>query len=259
MSEIDVQAKLLEALQARWQRKDGTPNLGGRHVLKWDTSQVKLKLVTIDYMDLQPHLGTVVLRENTISNDSPATVTKGFDYSKEVTDTFAWHITGGLKVGGGAKATVGLPLVGEGEINTSVELSVEGGSVTTHSETVTWKDSTSVEVPPYTDIHVRATISTGTVSDVSFKGHVIAYGNVGAYVHYGTDDYTWMWGDLDTGHGWSGESNSSLKKLPLDPADREFTLEGLFSGTVGYSANITTSPITPSVGATPSPHGSVAS
>jgi hypothetical protein len=94
----------------------------------------------------------VLIREETIRNTSDGTIKRSFDYSKQTTDTYEWNVTAGLKLTAGAKASVGLPLVGEGEISTSVELSLEAGARSEHTDTVT---------------------------DVRFTANAVAFGQVG--------------------------------------------------------------------------------
>jgi len=242
--ETDVNNALLDALKNRWRGADGSPNVGGYTPVQFDTSKVQLRLLTIDYPDLQKQLvkQPEILREETIKNDSGATLHHTFDYSKEMTDAYEWHIIGGLKLTAGAKATVGLPLVGEGEVSTSVELSIEGGSTTTHSETVAWKDSGTIEVPPHTNVLARALLSTGHVANVGFTANLYAFGQVGCLIQTGSEQTTWEWADLDAG-GWYNPAFKRLSKLPLEPKDREFTIEGTFTGTVGFFVAITAGPL----------------
>ncbi len=256
MREIDANNALQEALKKRWRLADGTPNVGGYYPVQFDTSKVQLRLLTIEYPDLQKRLvkKPEILREDTITNNSGATLTHTFDYSKEKTDAYEWHVTGGLKLTAGAKATVGLPLVGEGEVSTSVELSIEGGSTTTHSETVAWKDSGTIEVPPHTSVLAQAVLASADVANVPFTANMYAFGQVGCLIRTGTDQTTWEWADLDAG-GWYNPNFQRLSKLPLDPKDREFTIEGTFSGSVGFYVAITAGPVEPqAVGAGATAH-----
>jgi len=54
-----------------------------------------------------------------------------------------------------------------------------------------------------------------------------------------------MWCNLDTGAGWYTEGKAELNKLQLHPADRQFTVDGTFSGAVGFHVSAITSPIGP--------------
>lgn len=239
MADTDVNAALLATLKNKW------PSIGGLSYDQFDTSKVKLKLLTIEYPDLQSKLvkQPTVIGHVTIDNTSGATITRDFTYSHTSTDTYEWHVTGGVKVTAGASATVTLPLVGEGEANTSVELNVEGGSATTTEETETWESSESITVPPNASVDAQAVLSMGRVTGTPFKAHMYAYGQVGVHVQYGTNAWEWEWADLDTG-GWTGAANNPVKKLPLDPQDREFVIEGTFDGSVGLIVVVTAKPVT---------------
>jgi hypothetical protein len=183
-----------------------------------------------------------VIGETTIDNDSGATIRRHFTYTHTSTDTYEWHVTGGVKVTAGASAKVTLPLVGEGEANTSVELNVEGGSNTSTEETETWDAGEEIEVPPQTTVDAKALLSIGQVTGTPFKAHMYAYGQVGVHVQYGTNAWTWEWADLDTG-GWWGAANNPVTKPPLDPQDRQFVVERTFDGTVGLIVVVTARPL----------------
>ena len=246
MNEIDVNAHLLDALKKRWRLADGTPNIGGYLPEQFDTSKVQLRVVNINYVDLQKFLvkKPIVLREETIANSSGATITHTFSFSKQTTDSFQWNIKAGLKLQAGAKAKAGLPIVGEAEVSTSVTLSFEGGYVNTHSQTNNWNDSVQIQVPAHTSVQTQALLSTGDVSKVPFKACLHAVGLVGCLYQRDSRPAVWHWADLDTGTGWVDPNFQKLKKLPLDPADREFIVDGEFSGSVGFNVIITSSPVT---------------
>jgi hypothetical protein len=81
------------------------------------------------------------------------------------------------------------------------------------------------------------------VSKLPFTAHVLAFGKVGCLYQQSTNVQDWMWADLDTGDGWHTPNFGKLSKLPLDDSDRQFTVEGEFSGSVGFNAAISTSPL----------------
>lgn len=249
MNETDVNEHLLAALRKRWTDSSGRLEIGGLDVKEFDTSRVVLKVLKTDYGDIQKATVTtpIVVREEPINNLSDSTVKATFDYSKETTDEYQWHVTGGLKLIGGAKAKVGLPLIGEGEVSASVELSFEAGATKTHSERVMWKHSQEIDVPPHTSVLARAVLANVTFDDVPFKVQVRAFGRVGCLQLWGSPDsnnWVWGWADLDAG-GWHDVGHRLVKKLPLDPVDREFTLEGVVSGAVGLHVSITVNNVKP--------------
>jgi hypothetical protein len=249
MNDIDVNGALLDALKKRWRTPDGKPNVGGYTPLQFDTSKVKLQMVRIDYIDLQKYLvkKPEILREETITNTSKATVTHTFNYSKATTDSYTWHITSGVKLTAGATAKVGLPLVGEGEASTSVELSFEAGYEKTQDVTVSWNDQVEVEVPPKASVQTQAILSTGTVSNVPFKAYMHAFGQVGCLIQADSIHQRWEWAELDTGIGWQDPGYAKLKQLPLDPAEREFIVDGVFNGSVGFDVIISANPVDPKI------------
>lgn len=246
MNEVDVDKKLQDALTGdRWRMKqNGDPNIGGYLWDKWDTSGTYLKLLHIDYGDMQAALRQdfKLLREDQITNHTAATITKGFNFSKTTQDTFQWHVTAGLKIGAGAKAKVGLPLVGEGEATASVEVSVQGGTQTTHTDSVTWTDTVTIQVPPHTDVVAKARLLEGTVSDLPFKATMRAYGKVLVHIKTGTDQWRWNGGDIDD-EKWFFSLQSPVRKPPFADEDRDFVVEGLFSGRVGFHVDVAAEPL----------------
>lgn len=243
MSEINLDEHILEELKKRW-TYDGQLNVGGNSVIRFDTSKLILKVIKADYGDIPVAIQTKpnVLREDTIENPSDAKITDSFDYSKETTDEYQWHITGGLKLASGATAKVGLPLIGEGEVSASVELSFEAGYTNKFSENVKWSHSQEIEVPPHTSVHAKAILATGAFDKVPFKLHIRVYGQIGCLVPWGSTQDLMMWGDLDKG-GWFDPGFRPIKKLPLDSAERDFIVEGVSSGMVGFNVSVTVNPI----------------
>lgn len=245
MSDVDVNDALAKALDRRWTRPDGRVNVGGNGFLAWDTSRVQLRLVTPpEYEDLRGRLahGSKVLQEEVIRNDTDAELQETFSYSTDTADRYEWHVEAGLKVAAGAKAKVDIPLIGEGEASASVELQFGGGYKASHSETVKWQSTRNITVPAHTSLVVKATLSTGKVSNVPFVAHVYAFGQVGFEYWRGTDVKDWMWADLDAG-GWMDPGFNPLKKLPLAEEDRHFTASGVFSGSVGFSSTVSLTPL----------------
>ncbi|WP_026927131.1 ETX/MTX2 family pore-forming toxin [Granulicoccus phenolivorans] len=249
MDAIDVNAQLRAALAKRWVSKiDGHPSLDGSTIYDWDTSKVALHLIEIDYDDFAGHLTKTptVLSEAEFDNAADATITHQISYSKQITDTYEWDVRSGLKLTAGGKVTVGLPLIGEGELSTSAEVSFEGGYKSGHTETVTYAGEDTITVPPHTSLKAQELLSVGKLTGVPFKATVQAYGQVGVQLGWGSgvDGPTkiWFWGDLDTGKGWTDPGLRPLKKLPLESADRLFTFSGVFGGSVGMYVHVTTTP-----------------
>jgi len=248
MSDLDVNAVLTAALTKHWANSSGVPFIGTGHVLQWDTSKVQLKLVTVDYDSFATRLlkTPLVIREDTYDNDGNTTIQHDFFYSQETNDTYTWHITGGVKVTAGVTAKVGLPIVGEGEASASIELSVEAGSETSKSVTVSWSDTVGITIPPYTDVDVQAVLSTGKATGVPFRATLSAYGQVGAYLKFGDDPAImyWDWADLD------GSFQNAHGQPPLTDAERQVVATGTCDASVGFHVGIKTTPRT-KAGTTP--------
>lgn len=248
MTEIDANAQLLTALKQRWPGGGGGYLLGGQGVSEFDTSKVQLKVITLEYPGLGPLVQKTptVLQELTIPNDSDATVTAGFDYSKESTDTSEWHITAGVKATAGASGKAGVPLVAEGEVSASVELDFEYGYNNSHTDTVTWANHTTIEVPPHARIQAEAILTTGSVTNAPFTATLHAYGQVGAHLITSSNGTgPWAWADIETGKGWVNPNFAPLSKPPVDPTALAFVVSGTYTGSVGFYVNIATSPLPP--------------
>ena len=251
MADIDVNRTLNDALIKRWS-SNGHTTVGNLSVDGFDTSKVLLKLINIDYPDLHKSLlnNPTVISTADFENNSAATITREFSYTKEIADTYEWTITAGLTITAGVSAKAGLPIVGEGEVSSSVELKVEGGATTTQSQTVSFSETQTIEVPPNSHVHVKAVMSVGQVKDVPFTAHFKAYGKIGAHTIIGTNTWVWQWADLDAG-GWRGQANNLVHECPLDDVDREFTVQGTFNASVGIKTTIFATGDDPDAGVRP--------
>jgi hypothetical protein len=249
MPEVDVNETLRQALEAQYKKTGDAWSVNARPVTKFDTSQVDLRLISIDYPGLGQKLvqQPVLLEETNVKNPTGASVTRTINYSRAVTDSFEWSITAGLKLTASAKFKAGLPIVGEGEVTTSAELSLAGGYKNTHSETVTLSGSVAVQIPAKTDVNIKTMLAQGSVDAVPFSVVLQAYGKVGAYTAFGggtggLSNFTWQWSDLDTGIEWTDPNFKSHPALK-DQKVRMFTSEGLFSATCGLSVNVVIEPL----------------
>lgn len=254
MSDTDVNQTILNALQKQWPKGEGDPwnkywVIGTKSVEKFDTSKVALRLVKIDYPGLGDKVvhSPVVLQEAQVRNPSPATIKETFAYNHSFTDSYEWSVTAGLKLTASAKFEAGLPIVGQGEVSTSAEISVGAGLKSTHSESVSYSGSVEVQIPPQTSVAIKAVLMQGKVDAVPFKATLQAYGPVGGYFAYGystsgPSHFEWNWADLDTGVGWT---DPGFKKVPplKDDSVRTFVLEGLFSADCGFNVNVVAEPL----------------
>jgi len=102
-----------------------------------------------------------VVDQTEIVNPTPATVSNQFSYSKKVADTFTFSFTEGIKVGVSAKFKAGVP-VANTEWTVSGEISFSGTQTQTTSRETTWTNTTTINVPANTKIHVDAIVSVVT-------------------------------------------------------------------------------------------------
>ncbi|WP_137846479.1 ETX/MTX2 family pore-forming toxin [Microbacterium sp. 2FI] len=249
MSEIDVNGKILSALETSYKKTGDQWSVNARPVTQFDTSKVLLRLISLDYPGLADRLihNPVLLEQTDVKNPTPASVKRTITYSTSVTDSYEWNVTAGLKLTASAKFSAGLPLVGEGEVSTSAELSFAAGYKNTHSETVSFGGSVEVQVPGQTSVSIKTLLAQGKVDAVPFKAVLQAYGQVGAYTAFGggqggLSNFSWQWSDLDTGIGWT---NPNFKSFPAlkDESVRMFEVSGLFTATCGYNVNVVVDPL----------------
>jgi Clostridium epsilon toxin ETX/Bacillus mosquitocidal toxin MTX2 len=255
MSDIDVNQVLLQALENQYTKgSDGVWSVNARPVTKFDTSKVALRLISLEYPGLADKVihQPVMLDETQVKNPTPATITRTINYSKTVTDSYEWNITAGLKVTASAKFTAGLPIVGQGEVTTSAELSVSGGYKNTHTESVTFNGSVQAQIPAQTSVDIKTVLAQGSADAVPFHLVLQAYGQVGANTAFGggsdgLSNFSWQWSDLDSGLGWT---NPNFKSFPAlkDPSTRIFKVDGLFSATCGFNVNVVVEPLASLVG-----------
>jgi hypothetical protein len=254
MSDVDVNETLLRTLQTQWPKFEdhGSQywNVAARTVSKFDTtSRVKLRLLGLDYPGLADKVihSPVVLKEASFKNPTGASITETVNYGRRYTDSYEWSITAGIKIGAAAKFTAGLPLVGEGEVSTSVELSFSGGFKNTKSEEVSFTGSVQIQVPAQTSVKAKAILALSKVDAIPFRATLQAYGQVGAYTAYsagqaGPGDFSWQWSDLDTGEGWTNPGFKNVRALK-DDSVRKFVVDGVFSADLGYNVDVVVVPL----------------
>lgn len=249
MSNTDVAAAVLQALKTRWAYQDYY-NIGGNHARGFDVSRLNVRFSAFNYGDFDQYCSReiTVLKSDTFLNDDEHTIIKKtFTYSVEKEDTYEWHVDAGITLGTKASAKVGLPIIGEGEVEASVEVNVEGGAKTTTSSRVTWSDETEVEVPPLTRVEVKGELKQGTFKNVPFEAVAEVYGQVGAEIVAGVNEsgtiWRWMWGDIETGSGWYTAGLSPLKQPPVDPVALRYKITGTISAAVGFHSITSVVPI----------------
>lgn len=101
--------------------------------------------------------------EVTFENDSDIEQKKILEYNKTITRTYKWSVEVGVKVA--VETTIGVtwPFIAGGGIKVSAEASSKYSQETTTTESITFKDSTNIAVPPRSIIKAIVLISRTTI------------------------------------------------------------------------------------------------
>lgn len=133
----------------------------GEHLEKKDITDIEYDVAGATMRDIEP----LVVISPSITNDSAdIPITKELRFHYEKSEVGTWNSELGLSVGMEAEFTCKVPLIGEGKITLSTELTAShsfGGS-RIHTQAV--DDSTTVTVPPKTRLKVEVTVSRAIVS-----------------------------------------------------------------------------------------------
>jgi Clostridium epsilon toxin ETX/Bacillus mosquitocidal toxin MTX2 len=198
----------------------GTPeNTGG---VWWGTGKydeiVGCEEVTnIDY-DLQNAKiiggnGTVELYRQTVANDSDSEQTSTVSGSQTVSETAGWSNALGVKAGIATSFKAGFPILAEGKVTVSAEISNTYSWNASTTKSKTWSFSTPVKVPPHQVMQVLVTVTMSTIAvpftmtgTVIFKSGMKVPGRIGG-VFTGSNSY-----DLNV-HFISVKSGSVTEKI----------------------------------------------
>lgn len=158
-----------------------------------------------------------------INNNSPAQIGRTVHYGESETREFSWSITSGVSVGATVTEKIGIPGLST-EISMSLQMSVSATSGTAWRDTKDWASTISVEVPPFSTVHVQALL-TRVVGDIPFVVTVLKDGRAKCRVslkYHGTRTRTF---------------EIPLSEL-LKPAERTFAASGKISGACGVKCGI---------------------
>lgn len=164
----------------------------------------------------------VVVSTRTYQNDGDTEIQEDFEFSKAMEESFTFGFTEGLKVGAKATAKVGLPLVGESEVELSAEVTFQADQQWTNTETKQWSLKTSVPVPAHSTVKITGFITNAKI-DTMFSG-----------VAKATKGNVLTWFKLK---GEGGYTEFPIPLVVLLPEDqRVFPVSGSFQGVEGISA-----------------------
>ena len=155
------------------------------------------------------------------NNDGDTEISEDFSFSKALEETFTFGFTEGLKVGLEATLKTGLPMVAEGEVTLSGEVTFEANQSWTQTETKTWEVRTTVPVPAHSTTRIRGYVRNAKI-DATFSGIVRA-----------TKGKVLTWFKLND--GTYTETPLPLVVL-LTEDQRTFGVAGSFEGVEGVSA-----------------------
>jgi hypothetical protein len=178
----------------------------------------EVTLSDFKYNNLSEVYTPELIAEQTYINDSPVDeLIATFEYNKSLTETFSFKFNEGLKIGTSAKFKAGLPIVGEGEVSVSGEISFGAEQAWTKTEARAWKDSRTIKVLPKTGVKVTATVSNAKISS-SFVG--VARATTGKVFVSVLNSQSNSYNDIVV----------PLTALLPDSPNREVPLSGTFNG-----------------------------
>lgn len=156
-------------------------------------------------------------------NNSAATISREVNYGESETREFNWSVTAGVTVSATVTEKVGVPgLSSEVSMNMQMSLSATAGQA--WRDTKDWASKTTVNLPPYSSVHVQALL-TRVVGDIPFTVKVVKDGRARCQV---TLSY----------HGKRTRSFEVPLTQLLKPAERSFEASGKISGACGVNCQI---------------------
>lgn len=111
----------------------------------------------------------MVVDTRTYQNDGDTQVLDEFSFTKTVEESFTFSFTEGLTVGTTATAKVGLPLIGESEVELSAEVTFQAEQQWAKTETHEWSLKTTVPIPAHSTVKITGFITNAKI-DATFSG-----------------------------------------------------------------------------------------
>jgi len=249
MVDTDVRAELLKRLKDYY-TKVQLPKLRDDTKLtklEFNVDAVQFKFLSIDYENLDTVQTTPSeLRKHRIDNPTNAEITSKFTESVESRDEFTWSIKEGLKLGGEVTFKVSAPLIGEGGVKASAELSLESTQEKKVSLTQSWTQEVEVKVPAKTSIEATTLLELASLN-TPFTITLLATGNVKVDIvttttRGGNTTSYEINGWFPLERGWGSIGPPPVPFLP-DVSSRQFKAKGNFKGVNGLYISVTTKPL----------------
>jgi len=146
---------------------------------------------SISYSEPITSNGDIVVPSQTLTNHTDIQQTQSFSWSKTTTDTFSWSFTEALKVGVTVSGSAGVPLVAEGKVSATVELTLSSTQTKTESAAQTWSVNQPVLVPAHTWVKCQSVISTNSDS-IAFIAAAQVRGYVAIWFENKVNGH-WLW------------------------------------------------------------------
>ncbi|MFP1762023.1 ETX/MTX2 family pore-forming toxin [Lonsdalea quercina] len=140
-------------------------------------NQCKVNYKDIEYSNFSENPGEGILAaDQKLTNNTSVQQSETFTWSKSLTNTFTWAITEAIKVTSKLSFSIGIPVIAEGKIEESVEISVSATETTTTTGTTTWGLAQPVIVPPNSSVECISIVNQNTASlDFSATGEIVGY------------------------------------------------------------------------------------
>jgi len=143
-----------------------------------DRSELKFSYESISYsLPSVGEGGDKVIPKQTLINNSSLEQTQSFEWQETKANSFSWTLQTALNVGTTVEASVGIPLIAEGKISSTMELNLSTTEQQTSSKDQQWGVDIPVRVPPYRRMVCESVITSGVV-DVPFEATVFIEGSV---------------------------------------------------------------------------------
>ncbi|HHR6143621.1 TPA: ETX/MTX2 family pore-forming toxin [Providencia alcalifaciens] len=155
-------------------------------------NQCRLSSSEIIYFDtsVEP-TENIVIPTQTLQNNTSVPQEQTFTWTERTKNEFKWSITEALKVGITVSATVGVPSIAEGKIESTVELQASSTQESVSSKEVEWSIHQPVIVPAHTQV-ICASVISQSQATVDFLLHSKLQGYVAIWFDDQVDGH-WLY------------------------------------------------------------------